>query len=80
MIEFVRNTLSEVREYHTHMQAIKRSQAPLPSQANDDLVILDKIESDQVSIWKSTKVFFWIVTNHLILKLAMCVHICDDAC
>lgn len=32
MIEFVRNTPIEFREYYIQMQAAKRSQAPLPAQ------------------------------------------------
>ncbi|CAL5336363.1 unnamed protein product [Camellia sinensis] len=33
----------------------KRSQTPLPSQVNDDRIILDKTLTDQVSIWKSSR-------------------------
>lgn len=32
MIEFVRNTPMEFKEYYIQMQAAKRSQAPLPSE------------------------------------------------
>lgn len=32
MVEFVRNTPTEFREYYIQMQAAKRSQAPLPSE------------------------------------------------
>ena len=34
MIEFVRNTPVEFREYYVQMQAAKRSQAPLPTQVD----------------------------------------------
>jgi len=34
MVEFVRNTPPEFKEYYIQMQAAKRSQAPLPSQVN----------------------------------------------
>ncbi|KAK6934078.1 LOW QUALITY PROTEIN: hypothetical protein RJ641_034233 [Dillenia turbinata] len=42
----------EFKEYYIQMQAAKRSQAPLPSQVNDDQKLLDKTVSDQVSMWK----------------------------
>ncbi|KAM1021199.1 hypothetical protein ACFX13_043077 [Malus domestica] len=37
------------------MQAAKRSQAPLPSQVNDDGIILDITITDQVFMWKSSR-------------------------
>ncbi|XP_028085366.1 F-box protein SKIP31-like [Camellia sinensis] len=40
---------------YVQMQAAKRSQTPLPSQVNDDRIILDKTLTDQVSIWKSSR-------------------------
>ncbi|PKI76522.1 hypothetical protein CRG98_003073 [Punica granatum] len=47
------------------MQAAKRSQAPLPSQVNDDRIILDKTVADQVSMWKTSKGFTdKVVLNH----------------
>ncbi|CAN6461417.1 unnamed protein product [Victoria cruziana] len=55
MVEFVRNTPAEFKEYYIQMQVAKRSQAPLPSQVNDDSIILDKTVADQVSIWKSSR-------------------------
>ncbi|CAO2148488.1 unnamed protein product [Urochloa humidicola] len=55
MVDFVRNTPTEFREYYIQMQAAKRSQAPLPSEVNDDKVILDKTIADQVSTWKSRR-------------------------
>ncbi|KAK3441113.1 hypothetical protein EUGRSUZ_B01591 [Eucalyptus grandis] len=50
------------------MQAAKRSQAPLPSQVNDDWIILDKTVADQVSLWKSSNGF----TDALVLD-----HVCS---
>ncbi|KAF5961528.1 hypothetical protein HYC85_002737 [Camellia sinensis] len=55
MAEFVRNCPAEFKEYYVQIQAAKRSQTPLPSQVNDDRIILDKTLTDQVSIWKSSK-------------------------
>ncbi|KAK4349439.1 hypothetical protein RND71_032194 [Anisodus tanguticus] len=55
MLEFIRNCPTEFKEYYIQMQAAKRSQAPLPSQINDDRTILDKTIADQVSIWKKSK-------------------------
>ncbi|XP_028119517.1 F-box protein SKIP31-like [Camellia sinensis] len=55
MAEFVRNCPAEFKEYYVQMQAAKRSQTPLPSQVNDDRIILDKTLTDQVSIWKSSR-------------------------
>ncbi|XP_010251519.1 PREDICTED: F-box protein SKIP31-like [Nelumbo nucifera] len=96
MVEFVRNTPSEFREYYIQMQAAKRSQAPLPSQVNDDRIILDKTVSDQVSMWKSSHgLTDEVVTDHAcsgetcsyyqIGDVFLCektgrVHVCDDTC
>ncbi|GMP29746.1 hypothetical protein CsSME_00004726 [Camellia sinensis var. sinensis] len=55
MAEFVRNCPAEFKEYYVQIQAAKRSQTPLPSQVNDDRIILDKTLTDQVSIWKSSR-------------------------
>ncbi|XP_059444792.1 F-box protein SKIP31 isoform X3 [Corylus avellana] len=55
MVELVRNCPTEFKEYYIQMQAAKRSQVPLPSQVNDDRIILDKTVADQVSLWKSSK-------------------------
>ncbi|KAJ4804006.1 F-box protein SKIP31 [Rhynchospora pubera] len=55
MVEFVRNCPMEFKEYYIQMQAAKRSQAPLPSQVNDDSIILDRTVADQVSMWKSKR-------------------------
>ncbi|KAJ3672564.1 hypothetical protein LUZ60_007285 [Juncus effusus] len=57
MVEFVRNTPTEFKEYYIQMQAAKRTQSPHPSQLNDDSLILDKTISDQVSLWKSKRGF-----------------------
>ncbi|XP_052210589.1 F-box protein SKIP31 [Diospyros lotus] len=96
MIEFVRNCPSEFKEYYIQMQAAKRSQAPLPSQVNDDQIVLDKTVSDQVSIWKSSRgLTDTMVSNHdcsgetctyyQIGDVFVCektgrVHVCDDTC
>ncbi|RXH91003.1 hypothetical protein DVH24_020026 [Malus domestica] len=37
------------------MQVAKKSQAPLPSQVNDDGIILDITITDQVFMWKSSR-------------------------
>jgi hypothetical protein len=41
MVEFVRNTPVEFREYYVQMQAAKRSQAPLPSQVSSAVASLN---------------------------------------
>ncbi|KAL0393782.1 UNVERIFIED_CONTAM: F-box protein SKIP31 [Sesamum latifolium] len=65
MAEFVRNCPSEFKEYYIQMQVAKRSQAPNPSQVNDDRVILDKTLADQVSMWKSSRgLADTVVVNH----------------
>lgn len=96
MVEFVRNTPPEFKEYYIQMQAAKRSQAPLPSQVSDDRVMLDKTVGDQVSIWKRNRGFTdEAVTGHVcsghtcsytkIGDVFLCektgrVHVCDDTC
>ncbi|XP_057963784.1 F-box protein SKIP31 isoform X2 [Malania oleifera] len=96
MIEFVRNCPLEFKEYYIQMQAAKRSQAPLPSQVNDDKIILDKTVADQVSIWKKSKgLTDKVVVDHAcsgetcsyyqIGDVFVCektgqVHVCDDTC
>ncbi|MCD7457539.1 F-box protein skip31 [Datura stramonium] len=96
MVEFVRNCPTEFKEYYIQMQAAKRSQAPLPSQINDDRIILDKTVADQVSIWKRSKGLGDNVANdhacsgetcayHQIGDVFVCektgnVHVCDDTC
>lgn len=96
MMEFVRNTPVEFKEYYIQMQAAKRSQAPPPSQVNDDRIILDKTVADQVSIWKKSKgLGDKVVIDHVcsgetctyyqIGDVYVCektghVHVCDDTC
>ncbi|KAI3951417.1 hypothetical protein MKW98_030269 [Papaver atlanticum] len=96
MADFVRNTPSEFKEYYIQMQAAKRSQAPLPSQVNDDHIILDKTVADQVSIWRTSRGLpDEVVAGHAcsgdtcsyyqIGELFLCektgrVHVCDDTC
>jgi len=40
MVEFVRNTPTEFKEYYIQMQASKRSQAPLPSEVTTKFRLL----------------------------------------
>jgi hypothetical protein len=96
MVEFVRNTPTEFREYYIQMQASKRSQAPLPSEVNDDKVILDKTIADQVSTWKSSRGLtdesvkghscsgntcsYTQIGDAYICEKTGRVHVCDDAC
>ncbi|KAA8521076.1 hypothetical protein F0562_011771 [Nyssa sinensis] len=96
MVEFVRNCPSEFKEYYIQMQAAKRSQAPLPSQVNDDRIILDNTVADQVSMWKSSRgLTDKVVSDHAcsgetcsyyqIGDVFVCektghVHVCDDTC
>jgi hypothetical protein len=40
MVDFVRDTPTEFREYYIQMQASKRSQAPLPSEVNTKFRLL----------------------------------------
>ncbi|CAK9180085.1 unnamed protein product, partial [Ilex paraguariensis] len=95
MVEFVRNSPSEFKEYYIQMQVAKRSQAPLPSQVNDR-IILDKTLADQVSIWKRSRgLTDKVVSDHAcsgetcsyyqIGDVFVCektghVHVCDDTC
>jgi hypothetical protein len=96
MVEFVRNTPTEFKEYYIQMQAAKRSQAPLPSEVNDDKVILDKTIADQVSSWKSSRGLtdeavkghscsgntcsYTQIGDAYICEKTGRVHVCDDAC
>ncbi|KAL2517316.1 F-box protein SKIP31 [Abeliophyllum distichum] len=96
MEEFVRDCPSEFKEYYIQMQVAKRSQAPLPSQVNDDRIILDKTLADQVSMWKSSRgLVDTVVADHAcsgesctyyqIGDVFVCektghVHVCDDSC
>ncbi|XP_068634087.1 F-box protein SKIP31-like isoform X2 [Aristolochia californica] len=96
MVEFVRNTPPEFKEYYIQMQVAKRSQTPLPSQVNGDHLILDKTVADQVSIWKSSRgMSDDVAANHVcsgktcsysqIGDVFLCektgrVHVCDETC
>ncbi|KAK6782807.1 hypothetical protein RDI58_020603 [Solanum bulbocastanum] len=96
MMEFVRNTPMEFKEYYIQMQAAKRSQAPPPSEVIDDRIILDKTVADQVSTWKKSKgLGDKVVIDHVcsgetctyyqIGDVYVCektgyVHVCDDTC
>ncbi|TVU07638.1 hypothetical protein EJB05_41002 [Eragrostis curvula] len=96
MVEFVRNTPTEFKEYYIQMQAAKRSQAPLPSEVNDDKVMLDKTIADQVSSWKSSRGLtdeavkghscsgntcsYTQIGDAYICEKTGRVHVCDDAC
>ncbi|KAI7994603.1 F-box protein SKIP31 [Camellia lanceoleosa] len=96
MAEFVRNCTSEFKEYYVQMQAAKRSQTPLPSQVNDDRIILDKTLSDQVSIWKSSRGLtdkvvldhdcsgetctYYQIGDVFVCEKTGQVHVCDDTC
>ncbi|CAN6206720.1 unnamed protein product [Urochloa humidicola] len=96
MVDFVRDTPTEFREYYIQMQAAKRSQAPLPSEVNDDKVILDKTIADQVSTWKSRRGLtdesvkghscsgntcsYTQIGDAYICEKTGRVHVCDEAC
>ncbi|KAB2634807.1 ABC transporter E family member 2 [Pyrus ussuriensis x Pyrus communis] len=94
-VELVRNCTLEFKEYFIQMQAAKRSQAPLPSQVNDD-IILDTTVADQVSIWKSRrgltdkaeadhacsgeKCTYYQIGDVFVCENTGQVHVCDDNC
>lgn len=61
MVEFVKNTPTEFREYYIQMQAAKRSQAPLPSQVkkNADALLCGSL---MVLIYL---MFLVVIINHL---------------
>lgn len=96
MVEFVRNTPSEFREYYIQMQAAKRSQAPLPSQVKDDLIIVDTTVAEQITSWRRSHELPDVYPgNHLcsgktctyfqIGDVFLCektgrTHVCDDTC
>ncbi|XP_047052870.1 F-box protein SKIP31-like isoform X3 [Lolium rigidum] len=96
MVEFVRYTPTEFKEYYIQMQAAKRSQAPLPSEVNDDKIILDKTVADKVSSWKSRRgltddavkghscsgstCLYTQIGDAYICEKTGRVHVCDDAC
>lgn len=96
MVEFVRNTPTEFKEYYIQMQAAKRSQVPRPSEVNDDKVMLDKTVADQVSSWKNSRGLtdeavkghscsgntcsYTQIGDAYICEKTGRVHVCDDAC
>ncbi|BFI10641.1 hypothetical protein MPTK1_3g16200 [Marchantia polymorpha subsp. ruderalis] len=96
MVEFVRNTPVEFREYYIQMQVAKRSQAPVPSQIRDDLVVIDTSVADHVTAWRrGQKLPDVYVGDHYcsgrtcsyyqIGDIFLCektgrAHICDDTC
>ncbi|CAL5415635.1 unnamed protein product [Camellia sinensis] len=81
---------------YVQMQAAKRSQTPLPSQVNDDRIILDKTLTDQVSIWKSSRGLtdkvvldhdcsgetctYYQIGDVFVCEKTGQVHVCDDTC
>ncbi|THG22002.1 hypothetical protein TEA_017972 [Camellia sinensis var. sinensis] len=81
---------------YVQMQAAKRSQTPLPSQVNDDRIILDKTLTDQVSIWKSSRGLtdkvvldhdcsgetrtYYQIGDVFVCEKTRQVHVCDDTC
>ncbi|KAL2634559.1 hypothetical protein R1flu_006038 [Riccia fluitans] len=96
MVEFVRNTPVEFREYYIQMQVAKRSQAPAPSQIRDDLVVIDTSVTDHVTAWRrGHKLPDVYVGDHScsgrtcsyyqIGDIFLCertgrAHVCDDTC
>ncbi|GFP92538.1 F-box protein skip31 [Phtheirospermum japonicum] len=80
MTEFVRGCPSEFKEYYIQMQVAKRTQAPHPSQVNDDRIILDKTLADQVSTWKSSRgLADTVVANHACSGEQQQVGVTDEA-
>ncbi|XP_028054763.1 F-box protein SKIP31-like [Camellia sinensis] len=79
-----------------YTEAAKRSQTPLPSQVNDDRIILDKTLTDQVSIWKSSRGLtdkvvldhdcpgetctYYQIGDVFVCEKTGQVHVCDDTC
>ncbi|XP_022981027.1 F-box protein SKIP31-like [Cucurbita maxima] len=96
MTQLVRDCSSEFKEYYIQMQAAKRSQAPLPSQVQDDQIILDRTVADQVSSWKSSKGLadkividhtcsgetctYYQIGDAFVCEKTGLVHVCDDTC
>ncbi|KMZ62045.1 F-box protein SKIP31 [Zostera marina] len=96
MVEFIRNTPSKFKKYYIQMQASKRSQEPLPSEVNDDSILLDKTISGQVSIWKRKRGLsdtvspdhvcsghtctFYQIGDVFLCEKTGSVHVCDDTC
>lgn len=96
MIEFVRNTPAEFREYYIQMQSAKRSQAPLPSQVNDDMLILDTTVAEQITHLKHSRGLpdeftaehacsgrtctYSQIGDSFLCEKTGRVHVCDDTC
>lgn len=96
MVETLKNAPSEFREYYVQMQVAKRSQAPLPSQLRDDLVVVDSSIADQMKAWlHSRRLSDTNVKDHWcsgrtcsyyqIGDVFLCektgrAHVCDDTC
>lgn len=96
MIEFVRNTPVEFREYYIQMQAAKRSQAPLPAQIKDDFIILDTTVAEQITSWRTSQGLpdvyvgdhvcsgktcsYWQIGDVFLCEKTGRAHVCDDAC
>lgn len=96
MIEFVRNTPVEFREYYIQMQAAKRSQAPLPAQIKDDFIILDTTVAEQITSWRTSQGLPDVYLGDHVCSGKTCsysqigdvflcektgrAHVCDDAC
>ncbi|CAK9204284.1 unnamed protein product [Sphagnum troendelagicum] len=96
MVEFVRNTPVEFREYYVQMQAAKRSQAPLPSQVHDDLVVVDSSMADQITAWRRSQKLadvylgdhwcsgktcsYYQIDDVFLCEKTGRAHICDDSC
>ncbi|XP_038896910.1 F-box protein SKIP31 isoform X1 [Benincasa hispida] len=96
MTQLVRDCSSEFKEYYIQMQAAKRSQAPLPSQVQDDQIILDRTVADQVSTWKSSRGLtdkividhtcsgetctYYQIGDAFVCEKTGLVHVCDDTC
>ncbi|CAK9210590.1 unnamed protein product [Sphagnum troendelagicum] len=96
MVDFVRNTPAEFREYYIQMQAAKRSQAPLPSQVHDDLVVVDSSMADQITAWRHSQKLadaylgdhwcsgktcsYYQIDDVFLCEKTGRVHICDDSC
>ncbi|KAH7427800.1 hypothetical protein KP509_10G060600 [Ceratopteris richardii] len=96
MIEFVRNTPVEFREYYIQMQAAKRSQAPILAQIKDDFIILDTTVAEQITSWRNSQGLPDVyLGNHVcsgrtcsysqIGDVFLCektgrAHVCDETC
>ncbi|KAK8609553.1 hypothetical protein V6N13_061999 [Hibiscus sabdariffa] len=93
LIKLVRNCPSELKDYYIQMQAAKRSQAPLPCQANEDeSIILDKTMADRVTMWRSSRGLADEADIDHACSGETCsyyqigcektgkVHVCDDTC